>query len=148
MSICRFTQPVLQCIHEKRGDIVNETDLINRLCEDLSMIGLPVNEVEISIRPFSESYWGRYFPLYEDSKYDIPKVYVYPYKKDNVMYSYPTCLETAIHEMVHHLQYSDPKWKRFKNVAHDTDFWRKYNHYMFLAKISGVIPYDYVSKTA
>lgn len=145
--ICGNAQPVIQ-YHRKWGDNVDEDLLIYRLCNDLDDLGMPVNEVDMSVRPYTSSYYGRYFPVYDET-WKTPKIYLYPYRdRNDNMYSYPTCLEVAIHEMVHHIQHSNPKWKRLAGVAHDPEFWKLYNMYMFRAKLIGVIPNEYNNKTA
>ena len=44
--------------------------------------------------------------------------------------SYASILETAIHELCHHIQYTDGSFVRIKGVMHDPQFWRLYNHYI------------------
>ena len=116
--------------------MMHEDILKHRLIEDLRSINLPVDEVDISIRPFSSTYYGRYFPVYDERRCR-PKIYLYPYKnKKGDMYSYVEILKILIHEMVHHLQHTNPSFVRLKGVMHDTNFWKLYNRY--LEKIGGV----------
>ena len=118
-------------------------DLKMQLEEDLYKLGLPVEKVVLSVRPYSKSYYGRYFPVKSDS--DVkPRVFVYPYKDENCgLYSYDTILETAIHELVHHLQYTNPNFKRIKGVMHNEEFWLLYNHYTNTAKTLGLIDWRF-----
>ena len=114
---------------------MNQEELKTRLLSDLSQINLPVNEVDLFIRPFSKTYYGRYFPVY-DEKEVKPKIYVYPYsnEENNSFVEYDIILETAIHELCHHIQYTSGSFVRNKGVMHDTQFWKLYNHYIERAK--------------
>ena len=40
---------------------MTEEELLARLLFDLSNLNLPVGEVDVSLRPFSKTYYGRYF---------------------------------------------------------------------------------------
>lgn len=110
---------------------MNQEELKTRLLSDLSQINLPVHEVELIIRPFSKTYYGRYFPVYDDKEVK-PKIHIYPYaNKDNTeLMDYSEILQTAIHEWCHHIQYTCGDFVRRKGVMHDTNFWKLYNHYM------------------
>lgn len=111
--------------------------LKRRLIADLRKINMPIDEVEIEIRPFSSTYFGRYFPVYDESKCK-PRIFLYPYKdKIGNMYSYEEIRATLIHEMVHHIQYINPSFVRLKGVMHDTNFWKLYNRY--IEKIGGEV---------
>ena len=113
---------------------MSQDELKNRLLSDLSIINLPMYEVELFVRPFSKTYYGRYFPVYDDLKVK-PKIYIYPYENENGdLMNYDSILETAIHEMCHHLQYTSGSFVRSKGVMHDPQFWRLYNHYRNRAK--------------
>lgn len=113
---------------------MTQEELKTRLLSDLSIINLPVDEVDIHIRPFSKSFYGRYFPVY-DEKRVRPKIHVYPYENvDNDLMKYDTILETAIHEFCHHIQYTNNSFVRNKGVMHDSHFWKLYNHYIERAK--------------
>ena len=113
---------------------MNQEELKTRLLSDLSQINLPVNEVDLFIRPFSKTYYGRYFPVYNE-KQTRPKIYVYPYEtKEEDLMSYDLILETSIHEFCHHIQYTSSSFVRNKGVMHDTQFWKLYNHYIERAK--------------
>lgn len=105
-------------------------ELQARLLSDLSAINMPVDEIELSLRPFSKTFLGRYFPA--NTKDTIPKVYIYPYESErsNDFMDYQTIVETAIHEMCHHIQYTSGSFTRKKGVMHDTQFWKLYNHYI------------------
>lgn len=113
---------------------MNQEELKARLLSDLSLLNLPVDEVDLSIRPFSKTYYGRYFPVYDD-KQIRPKIYIYPYEntKEDLM-SYDQILGTSIHEFCHHIQYASGSFVRNKGVMHDTQFWKLYNHYIERAK--------------
>lgn len=113
---------------------MSQEELKTRLLSDLSHINLPVDEVDLFIRPFSKTYYGRYFPVY-DEKLTRPKIYVYPYENtDEDLMNYDMILETAIHEFCHHVQYTSGSFVRNKGVMHDTQFWKLFNHYVDRAK--------------
>lgn len=113
---------------------MNQEELKARLLSDLSLLNLPVDEVDLFIRPFSKTYYGRYFPVY-DEKQIRPKIYIYPYEntKEDLM-SYDQILGTSIHEFCHHIQYVSGSFVRNKGVMHDPQFWKLYNHYIERAK--------------
>ena len=109
---------------------MSQEELKTRLLFDLSQLNMPVDEVDVFIRPFSKTYYGRYFPIYD--KVDVkPKIYIYPFAntKEDLL-DYDLILKTAIHECVHHIQYSSGCFVRNKGVMHDTNFWKLYNHYV------------------
>lgn len=108
---------------------MSKKELLNRLLSDLSVLNLPVDEVEVSLRPFSKTYYGRYFPVHNDNKVK-PRIFIYPYEnKDNDLMDYERILKTSIHEFCHHLQYTSGSFSRVKGVMHDTQFWQLYNYY-------------------
>ena len=115
-----------------------------RLLSDLSHLNMPIDEVDLFIRPFSKTLYGRYFPVYDEK--DIkPKIYIYPYEnKCGDFMNYDTILGTAIHEFCHHIQYASGSYVRSRGVMHNTQFWKLYNHYVERAKkyqlIGGEIP--------
>lgn len=118
---------------------MSREELKTRLLSDLSQLNLPVYEVDLFIRPFSKTFYGRYFPVYNDNVAK-PKIYIYPYENENEdLMSYEMILETSIHELCHHIQYTSGSFVRNKGVMHDTQFWRLYNHYKERAKKYGLI---------
>ena len=125
---------------------MSREELKTRLLSDLSHINLPVDEVDLFIRPFSKTYYGRYFPVHND-KEARPKVYIYPYENtEEELMEYKTILQTAIHEFCHHLQYTNDSFIRLKGVMHDTQFWKLYNHYMNRAERFQLIGGDVCAK--
>lgn len=113
---------------------MTQEELKEQLLTDLSKISLPIDEVDLYIRPFSKTYYGRYFPVYDEKRLR-PKIYIYPYEntKGDLM-SYDYIVETAIHELCHHIQYTSGSFVRNKGVMHNTQFWKLYNHYIDRAK--------------
>ena len=104
-------------------------ELKTRLLSDLSHLNLPIYEVDLFIRPFSKTFYGRYFPVYNDN-IARPKIYVYPYENEGGdLMQYKVILETVIHELCHHIQYTSGSFVRNKGVMHDPQFWKLYNHY-------------------
>ena len=110
--------------------------LLLKITKDLKRLRLPVDEVDLYIRPYSKTYYGRYFPTKCDEV--KPKIYLYPYDVNNKV-DYDQTLDTAIHEMVHHLQYNSPYFVRLKHVMHNTNFWKLYNRYHAKAVDLGII---------
>lgn len=106
-------------------------ELQHRLLTDLYTLRLPVNEVDLFFRPYSKTYYGRYFPSYD--KGVKPKIYIYPFNEDYSVMNYEQVLDTTIHEFCHHIQYSNG-FVRLKGVMHDTEFWKLYNLYTNRAK--------------
>ena len=105
-----------------------------RLLSDLSMIGLPMNEVDLFIRPYSKTFYGKYYPVYDEDCVK-PRVFLYPYEQNGELMDYDTILAFGgIHEMCHHLEYTDPSWVRLKGVAHDVKFWKLYSYYVMKAQ--------------
>lgn len=125
---------------------MSQEELKTRLLFDLSQVNLPVDEVDLFIRPFSKTYYGRYFPVYND-KETRPKIYIYPYENtDGDLMDYDVILQTAIHEFCHHIQYTSGSFIRNKGVMHDPQFWKLYNHYVDRARkyqlIGGEVPHE------
>lgn len=113
---------------------MNQEELKSRLLSDLSLINLPVYEVNLVLRPYSKTYYGRYFPVYNEDR-TTPKIYIYPYENvDEDLMEYDTILQTAIHEFCHHIQYTSGSFVRNKGVMHDSQFWKLYNHYLERAR--------------
>lgn len=109
---------------------MTKEELYTRLLSDLQQINLPVSEVDLFFRPYSKTYYGRYFPVYDDKTHK-PKIYLYPYEntKGDFM-SYGEIMKSAVHEFCHHIQYTDSCFVRNRGVMHDTQFWKLYNHYL------------------
>lgn len=108
---------------------MTEEDLMTRLLSDLATIGLPVYEVDVVFRPYSKTYYGRYFPVRDERKMK-PKIHLYPYELSGDFMDYTKLFENGVHEFIHHIQYSDRSFVRKKGVMHDVQFWKLYNHYM------------------
>ena len=120
---------------------MNQEELKAKLLFDLSQIKLPIDEVELSLRPFSKTYYGRYFPVYNDKEVK-PKIYIYPYENNRGdLMHYDLILETAIHEFCHHIQYTSG-FVRVKGVMHNVQFWKLYNLYRDRAKKNKMIKGD------
>ena len=114
-------------------------ELSTRLSEDLRLIGLPVDDIEIRFsNKYVKTYYGLYYP--KADKYD-PFIMLYPYRipNSNFTYKYEQILDTAIHEMCHHIQWSDPNYVRIKGVVHDAEFWEMYNKYINRAETAGIL---------
>lgn len=121
----------------------------DRLVRDLKLVGLPVDEVEIRTPKFSKKYYGFYTIKYANTHIDKPRVYVYLHEDEECecKYSYAFLLDTAIHEMCHHLQWRNPKFERIKGVMHDDEFWKFYGYYIYKARLYGLMEDNYVTST-
>ena len=109
---------------------MHQEELKAKLLSHLSKLNLPIDEVDISLRPFSKTYYGRYFPVYNDNE-TKPKIYIYPYENtEGEFMSYDIILRTAIHEMCHHIQYMNGSFVRCRGVMHDSQFWKLFNFYI------------------
>lgn len=117
-----------------------EDELLTRLLSDLSAIGLPVYEVDVFLRPYSKTFFGRYFPVIDERRARA-KIYIYPYEynRENAFYDYDLIFQTGVHEFIHHVQYVNRSFVRRKGVMHDVQFWKLYNHYLERAYRFGII---------
>lgn len=109
--------------------MLSEEELQHRLFTDLQKLKLPVDEFDIVIRPYSKTFYGRYFPEYNGKIAEV-RVYPYKFKKPKVMFNYSTVLYHTIHEVCHHLQYTNPNYTRKKGVMHDPQFYNLLNRYV------------------
>ena len=92
----------------------------------------------------AKTYYGRYFPNKQNNI--KPRIFIYPYANEyGDLLHYFNILDTAIHEFIHHLQYTDPNFKRKKGVMHDTQFWKLYNHYTNRAEKYNIIDMEVVN---
>lgn len=114
-------------------------DLQHRLLSDLREIGLNVDAVTIYLRPYSKTFYGRYYPVPNRSDFK-PKIYLYPFiDKEGNLLPYDVILSAAIHEMVHDEQYNERDFVRNVGVMHNPEFWKKYNHYIEIAVEKGML---------
>ena len=122
----------------------------NRLVRDLKSLGLPIEEVDFRTPKYSKKYYGFYVIKYPDSNFDKPRLYVYlcEDKAGKKVYDYSFLLDTAIHEMCHHLQWRNPNYVRYLHIMHDDEFKRYYDYYIYKAKLIGVLEDDYESEAA
>lgn len=115
--------------------VLSENELKTVLLSNLSALGLPVNEVDLVFRPYSKTYFGRYYPANKG----VARVALYPYEVNGEFMKYGTIVSTGIHELCHHLQYTDSSFVRRKGVMHNQNFWKLYNHYMIKAYRLGIL---------
>lgn len=118
--------------------MLSREELNSKLESDLRLLNLPVDEFVLNIRPYSKTYFGRYFPKYKDK---MAEVRVYPYRTKNMkfMFSYSTILYHTIHEVCHHLQYTNPNYIRRKGVMHDPEFFKLLEFYISKAEREGLL---------
>lgn len=90
------------------------------LLSDLRALHFDTHGVDyvLDVKNFSETCYGRYYPAKKRVR-----VY-YACHKD-----YAQLVDTAIHEVCHHIQHSDKDFVRVKGVMHNEQFWTLYNHY-------------------
>ena len=106
-----------------------------RLHYDLSVIGLDPSELDYQLffRDYSKTYYGRYVRKnYYGEIVPIVIVYLFRNKEKTALYDYEDIISTTIHEICHHLQYSDETFIRKKGVMHNKQFWELYHKYMNL----------------
>lgn len=98
------------------------------LLNDLTVIGCPTDFI-LDIRGYSKKYFALYDP-------NIPKVILYPYqdKLKTKLFSYGVILKHAVHEVCHHIQWSNPDFIRYKGVMHSPEFYKLFNEYWGRAK--------------
>lgn len=119
---------------------MTENELMTKFLSDLMFLRLPADEVDFKVRPYSKTFYGRYFPSCIDSV--RARMFIYPYASDGSFMDYDVILETGIHEMCHHLQFTNPNFREKKGVMHDPDFWKLYNHYVCKAISLGMLGED------
>lgn len=98
-----------------------------QLIEDLKKIGVPT-DFHLVIKNYSSTYYGNYNPNNE-----TVTLYRYEDNEGKHPYRYEHLLDILIHEAVHHIQWSDPNFVRYKGVMHDSDFYKLYNKYTGIA---------------
>lgn len=112
---------------------VHTEDIQYRLLSDLRLLSLPVDEVDVFFRPYSKTFYGRYYPS-RDEAITRPRLFIYPFaNRAGELLPYDVIMTTAIHEMCHHIQYTNGH-NRVRGVMHDTEFWKLYNHYVTRAQ--------------
>lgn len=104
-------------------------ELQHRLLFYVKLLKLPLDEVDLFLRPYSKTYYGRYFPVTDSSLSVKPKIYIYPFEENGTIMSFDKVFSTVVHEFCHHIQYVSG-YKRIKGVMHDSQFWQLYNYYI------------------
>ena len=118
---------------------MTEQELLYNLKRDLQFLALDLNYVDIIIaKKYVKTYYGLYYPK-TNKRGAFIRIYPYMSTSNDCMYSYTHLLDTTIHEMCHHLQYSDDNYIRVIGVVHDSEFWELYNKYITLAKEHGLM---------
>lgn len=93
---------------------IKKSRLRVRLYNDIEQLGLPT-DFDLELRGYSKCYHGLYDP-------NIKKVIVYPLDVNKEYLPYEEILEVAVHEAIHHYQWSSKSFKRVKGVMHNTEF--------------------------
>lgn len=115
--------------------ISERVKLAHRLINDLRELELTPSKLhyELRFRNYSKTYYGRYERKnYYGEIVPIVIIYVYKNKDKTALYDYEDIISTVIHEICHHIQYSDENFVRKKGVMHNKQFWELYNKYMNL----------------
>ena len=98
-----------------------------RLLDSLKMLGVNTDSFRLVLKGYSKSLWGKYHP-------DRREIVLYIHKDSTgTLRGFEDLLESLIHEYVHHLQWTGKYYVRVKGIMHNEDFWKLYNHYMYLA---------------
>lgn len=98
------------------------------LLDYLQKIGVQT-EFNLELKEYSKSFYGRYNP-----NNNTVILYVFQDNSLNTSYRVWDLLKTLIHEVCHCEQWNDPKFVRHRGVMHNTDFWRRYNKYVSIAR--------------
>ena len=113
-----------------------------QLISDLTAIGCPT-DFSLDIRGYSKNH----FALYDPNKV---KVILYPYKDRmrSMTYPYEIIFKNMVHEVCHHIEWSDPHFIRYKGVMHSPTFQRLFDKYwgrakalLFFKEVKFEIPY-------
>lgn len=95
---------------------MKKSELINLLQE---LTGL--NDFELKLKPYSKLYYGNYRPIER-------LITIYFLDKDKTYFPDEKIVETALHEMSHHIQWHHtPGWVRRRGIMHDEGFVKIYN---------------------
>ena len=108
-------------------------DLHDNLLKDIKALEIRLDFC-LELKSFSKSYRGRYF-----IRTQKVVLYVFEDKSCITLRPYKEILKSCIHEVVHHLQYTDRCYKRIKGIMHNEAFWGLYEHYHDLAQSSGLL---------
>lgn len=101
--------------------------LHRKLLKDLKKVfkGVDLPEFTLTLKGYSSRSYGKYKP---DTRTIV--LYCYEDKQETRLYAYDHLLNILIHEIVHHLQWSDESWTRKKGIMHDTQFYELLNKYV------------------
>lgn len=103
-------------------------ELYDMLMGDLKAIGIKA-DFNLVIKPYSKTLYGRYNP----NNHTVI-LYVYRDSQCTKLFPYKNLLFTAIHECVHHIQWSDEDFVRLKGVMHNAEFYQLFEQYTNMAK--------------
>lgn len=93
---------------------IDNPKLTSELKNVIRELGLPT-DFHIELRGYSKSWWGNYYVKHK-------KIVLYVLNSDGDYLPYKRILFTALHEAIHHKQYSDPNFKRYDGVMHNPEF--------------------------
>lgn len=103
-----------------------------KILKDLKLLGLSPSKLkyDLQFKNYSSCYYGKYLRP-RNNEY-LPKVFIYLYKDphNKELFEYKELISTVIHEICHHLQWSNPDFVRVKGVMHNKEFWDLWNKYM------------------
>lgn len=96
--------------------------LCNEIKNIIGDMGLP-NDFRVELRGYSSSRWGCYYP-------ERKTIVLYVLDEFGEYIPYYAILITALHEAIHHYQYSKPNHVRVHGIMHDTEFKELENRYL------------------
>lgn len=100
--------------------------LKERLIRDVRRVGVKA-DFSLTIRSFAKNEWGYFDP-------NTNTIVLYAWTDNEKAIKYSTLLGFLLHECVHCEQWSDPEFKRYKGIMHDTNFYEILNKYMEVLK--------------
>lgn len=108
--------------------------LRDRIRHDLKALGIDTESFELVLKPYSKTYYGSY--VLEKKRVIL---YVFEDSERTTLFSYESLFSTAVHEVVHHIQWSNPEWKRVKGIMHDAEFYKTYNRLLRKHRIYSIV---------
>lgn len=107
--------------------------ITRRLLQVLNLLCISPRELkyDLTFKHYSKHFYGRYHRYKpETGKLPNVSVFIFKNKEKTELYPFEDLVSTLIHEVCHHIQYSQPDFVRRKGVMHDKEFWDLYNAYM------------------
>lgn len=107
--------------------------LQNKLINDISKIGLPVDFTLQVKNKYCQSFLGRYYPKQR-------RIVVYALDYNRKEFKYSELLAVTIHEAIHHYQYQHQEgFVRKRGIMHNPSFKVLLKKYLKIAEEEGLI---------